>query len=131
MKITVGSPNPPSAWSRPSTPVAHSDSATPNATTPIGNRSQTKTTTVAPRIRNVMVESLNAAHRRRARLRSVRQPVCTGEPGPSGIPRRYQATKNSVQTTVRTRTYGSIIATTVPMPASFLYRCVKMTMSGK
>ena len=58
MKITVGSPNPASAWSTVSTPVAQSDSATPNATTPIGSRSQTNTATVTARMRNVIVESL-------------------------------------------------------------------------
>ena len=36
MKITVGSPKPPSACSRSRTPVAQSESATPNATTPTG-----------------------------------------------------------------------------------------------
>ncbi len=58
MKITVGSPNPPSAWSIVSTPVAQSDKATPNATTPMGSRSQAKTATVTARTTNVIVESL-------------------------------------------------------------------------
>ena len=46
--------------------------------------------------------------------------VCTGEPGPSGIPIRYQTTKKSVHAIERITTYGSISETTVPMPASFL-----------
>ena len=45
------------------------------------------------------------------------QPVCTGQPGPSGIPSRYQTTKNAVQMTDRMITYGIISATTVPIPA--------------
>ena len=49
----------------------------------------------------------------------ARHPVWTGDPGPSGIPIRYHATKNSVQRTLRMTTYGSMIATTVPIPASF------------
>jgi hypothetical protein len=53
------------------------------------------------------------------------------DPGPSGIPIRYQMTKKRSQATVRMTMYGSIIATTVPMPASFLYRCVNTTISGK
>ena len=43
----------------------------------------------------------------------------TGEPGPSGMPIRYQATKNRIQATERKTTYGSISETTVPIPASF------------
>ena len=58
MKITVGSPKPASDWSRSSTPVAHSESATPMATTATGSRSQTKTATTAPRTRKVIVWSL-------------------------------------------------------------------------
>ncbi len=115
MKITVGSPNPASACSSERTPVAHSESATPTATTATGRRSQTKTATTAPSTRKVIVSSLMGRPTRRPR-----QSVWTGAPGPSGIPIRYQATKNSVQTSDRTTTYGSIMATTVPMPASFL-----------
>ncbi len=58
MKITVGSPNPPSDCSRFSTPVAHNESATPRATTPTGSRSQMNTATVTARIRYVIVWSL-------------------------------------------------------------------------
>jgi len=58
MKITVGSPKPPSDCSSSSTPEAQSESATPSATTATGRRSQTKTAIVAPRIRNVMVDWL-------------------------------------------------------------------------
>src|SRR6478672_8955995 len=58
MKITVGSPNPASDCSIVSRPVAHSEMATPKATIPTGMRSQMKTATAAPRMRNMMVESL-------------------------------------------------------------------------
>src|SRR5262249_29375687 len=57
--------------------------------------------------------------------------VWTGEPGPRGIPSRYQATKKSVHAIERTTTYGSISETTVPIPASFLYFCANTTISGK
>jgi hypothetical protein len=42
----------------------------------------------------------------------------TGQPGPTGIPIRYHATKNSVHATVRMSVYGIISAMTVPIPAS-------------
>ena len=58
MKITAGSPKPPSDCSSSSTPVAQSESATPTATTATGSRSQTKTATVAARIRKVIVDWL-------------------------------------------------------------------------
>ena len=45
MKMTVGSPNPARDWSRSSTPVAHSESATPSATIATGTRSHTKIAT--------------------------------------------------------------------------------------
>ena len=45
------------------------------------------------------------AHARPAAGRRRTQ-VCTGEPGPSGIPSRYQTTKNSVQATESMITYG-------------------------
>ena len=90
MSTTAGSPNPARAALSGSTPVAQSESATPIATTATGSLSMTKTTTTAPRTRNVIVVWLTAY-------------VCTGEPGPSGIPSRYQATKKIVQRTVRTR----------------------------
>ena len=48
MKMTVGSPNPARDWSRSSTPVAHSESATPSATIATGTRSHTKIATTAP-----------------------------------------------------------------------------------
>ena len=57
MNSTVGSPNPASASSSDSTPVAHSDSATPIATIATGRRSQTNSATTAPRTTNVMVLS--------------------------------------------------------------------------
>ena len=49
---------------------------------------------------------LRAARDGPAHLRAigVTQSKCTGEPGPSGIPIRYHATKNSVQATDRTTT---------------------------
>ncbi len=50
MKITVGSPNPASAWLRLSTPVAHSASATPSATIPSGTRLDMKATTARAKI---------------------------------------------------------------------------------
>ena len=91
-----------------------------------------------PRTRKVMVDWLidrwlrPGLRRRASSLQSGRdhehhqrrdgvdahQSLCTGAPGPRGMPSRYQATKNSVQMIDSTRTYGSIIATTVPMPAS-------------
>ena len=58
MKSTVGSPNPASDWSSSSTPVAHSESATPMATTATGSLSQMNTATAAPRTRKVIVWSL-------------------------------------------------------------------------
>ena len=138
MKRTVGSPKPASACSRSSTPVAHSESAVPIATTATGIRSQTKTTTTAARTRKVMVDWLidrclrpglrrpasslqsgrDHEHHHRRDGEDAHQSLCTGAPGPRGMPSRYQATKNSVQMIDSTRTYGSIIATTVPMPAS-------------
>ncbi len=114
MKITVGSPKPASASSRSSTPVAHSESATPMATIATGKRSHTNSATTAPRTTNVIVLSSI----RRAR-RGRDYPGWTGEPGPSGIPIRYQATKSAIQKIERITTYGSISATTVPMPALF------------
>ena len=42
----------------------------------------------------------------------------TGQPGPSGMPSRYHAMKNSTHTTVTITAYGIISAITVPMPAS-------------
>ena len=57
MKSTAGSPKPASASSSESTPVAHSDSATPIATIATGSRSQTNSATTAPRTTNVMVLS--------------------------------------------------------------------------
>ena len=57
-------------------------------------------------------------HHHRRDGEDAHQSLCTGAPGPRGMPSRYQATKNRVQMIDSTRTYGSIIATTVPMPAS-------------
>ena len=58
MKITVGSPKPPSASSRSSTPVAHSASATPSGDDRDRQPSQTNTATAAPRMMKVIVASL-------------------------------------------------------------------------
>jgi hypothetical protein len=54
MKITVGSPNPASAWSRPSTPVAHNATDTPIATMPSGIRFDRKATTASARMTSVV-----------------------------------------------------------------------------
>ncbi len=116
MKRTAGSPNPCSAWSRSRTPVAQSESETPIATIATGRLSQMKTTTVAASTRKVIVMSLM----RQARgWRESRYPEWTGAPGPSGMPIRYQATKNSVHRMDRNTTYGIISETTVPIPAFF------------
>jgi len=50
MKITAGSPKPPSAWSIVRTPVAQSASAVAMATTTTGSLFQTKRTTIAAMI---------------------------------------------------------------------------------
>jgi len=102
MKSTAGSPKPASAWFRSSTPVAHSESAVATATTATGNRSRMNTTTTAPSTRKVIVWSLTAVARRPLPARPDQ--VCTGEPGPSGIPIRYQTTKKIVQRTDRITT---------------------------
>ena len=47
MKMTAGSPKPPSAWPRVSTPVAHSASAVAMATTTTGSLFQMNRTTAA------------------------------------------------------------------------------------
>jgi hypothetical protein len=56
--MTAGSPKPASAWSRSSTPVAHSASATPRATIATGSRSHTNTTTAAASTMKLVVASL-------------------------------------------------------------------------
>ncbi len=55
MKITVGSPKPATDWSKPSTPVAQRESATPIATIATGTRSRMNTATVAASTRYVIV----------------------------------------------------------------------------
>ena len=123
-------PAPARGRARPS-PTARAQ--TPIATTATGSRSQTKTTTTRGEDEGD-VDWLSIAHGRGATpcvvtperrdpsitnaTARMPQSLCTGAPGPRGMPSRYQATKNSVQTIDSTRTYGSIIATTVPMPAS-------------
>ena len=47
----------------------------------------------------------------------------TGAPGPSGMPRRYQARKNRTQTTQMTAASGIVYDASVPMPADFRQRC--------
>ena len=51
MKITAGSPKPPSAWPIVSTPVAHSASAVIMATTTTGSLFQTNRTTTTAMMR--------------------------------------------------------------------------------
>src|SRR5262245_46116805 len=50
---------------------------------------------------------------------------------PHGRPSRCQAAKKIVHTTMSTRTYGSMSATTVPTPASFWYFWANVTISTK
>src|SRR5215510_16351146 len=50
---------------------------------------------------------------------------------PHGSPSRYQTARKIVHNTMRTSTYGSIKATTVPTPASFWYFCANVTTSAK
>ena len=57
MNSTVGSPNPLTLCSMVSTPVAHSERATPSATTSTGSRFHTNSTTATPRITKVIVLS--------------------------------------------------------------------------
>ena len=55
----------------------------------------------------------------------------TGEPGPHGMPMTYQMTKKIVHATSTMTVYGSIIDTTVPMPAFFRYRWQTSMMNGR
>ena len=120
MKITVGSPKPASDCSRSRTPVAQSESATPE-------RDDADREVIPDEDGHRHGQDQEGDRRLAHRTRSAADVgVSAGQlsrdgqaqPGPRGMPTRYQATKNSVQMTDSTRTYGSIIATTVPMPAS-------------
>ena len=55
MKMTAGSPSPPSASVRLSTPVKYSASAVPSATSTTGMQFQTNRTTIATTIAKVIV----------------------------------------------------------------------------
>lgn len=86
MKLTVGSPKPANASSTPMTPAAYRASATPIATTATGSRFHTNRTTAAPSTTKVVVASS----------------TYTGQPGPSGMPSRYHATKKATQNAATT-----------------------------
>lgn len=61
MKMTVGSPNPASAWGRLSSPVAHSETATPRATIPIGTRLDMNATTASARMVSTIATGVTQA----------------------------------------------------------------------
>ena len=95
--------------------MAHSDERRADGDDPTGSRFQMNSATIAPRTANVMAMSLMAAS---GADDGVAGRV-TAPAGPHGMPRRYQTTKNTVQTSGEREKYGSISAMIVPMPAPF------------
>ena len=79
----------------------------------------TSSNEAAPLGRPALVVAVASEHEQAADEHHRHPAQRTGHPGPSGMPSRYQAMKNSVDATVTISAYGSISAITVPMPASF------------